>query len=216
MVTQAIKTFLYSSSGYICHLLLISSVRSCCFCPYYAHLCMKNSLGISNFLGKISSLPHSIVFLYFFSLISEKGFLISPCYSPKLCLQMGITFLFPLPFTSLLFSDICKASSDNHIVAFHFFFFGMILITPSCTILWTSAHISSRILLDLISWIYLSPLLYNHNGFKSYLNGLAVFSTSLNLSLIFAIRSSWSEPQSAPGLVFVDCVELLQLWLKIT
>ena len=26
--------------------------------------------------------------------------------------------------------------------------------------------------------------------------------------------SSWSEPQSAPGLVFADCIELLHLWLQ--
>ena len=32
-------------------------------------LCMKYSLGISNFLEKICSLSHSIVFLYFFALI---------------------------------------------------------------------------------------------------------------------------------------------------
>ena len=32
-----------------------------------------------------------------------------------------------------------------------------------------------------------------------------------NLSLKFAIRSSWSEPQSARGLVFADCIELLHL-----
>ena len=42
---------------------------------------MKYSLGISNFLEEISSLSHSIVFLYFFVLITEEGFLISPCYS---------------------------------------------------------------------------------------------------------------------------------------
>ena len=39
----------------------------------------KCSLGVSDFL-EISSLSHSIVFLYFFALIAEEGFLISPCY----------------------------------------------------------------------------------------------------------------------------------------
>ena len=34
------------------------------FCPYYAQLCMKCSLGISSFLKEISSLSHSVVFLY--------------------------------------------------------------------------------------------------------------------------------------------------------
>ena len=37
---------------------------------YCAHLCMKYSLGITNFLEEISSLSYSIVFLYFFSLCS--------------------------------------------------------------------------------------------------------------------------------------------------
>ena len=57
-----------------------------CFCwvytisvLYWAHLCMKCSLGISNFLEEITSLSHSVVFLYFFALITEDGFLISPC-----------------------------------------------------------------------------------------------------------------------------------------
>ena len=34
---------------------------------------MKSSLGISNFLEEISSLSHSVVFLYFFALIAEEG-----------------------------------------------------------------------------------------------------------------------------------------------
>ena len=50
------------------------------------HLCMKYSLGISNLLEKISSLSHSVVFLYLFALITEEGFLISPCYSLYLCI----------------------------------------------------------------------------------------------------------------------------------
>ena len=46
------------------------------------------------FLEEISSLSHSIVFLYFFALITEKGFLISPCYPLELCIQMDMSFLF--------------------------------------------------------------------------------------------------------------------------
>ena len=42
---------------------------------------MKCALGISNFLQEISSLSHSVVFLYFFALIAEEGLLISPCCS---------------------------------------------------------------------------------------------------------------------------------------
>ena len=59
---------------------------------------MKCSLGISNFLEEISGLSHSIVFLYFSALITEEGFLISPCYSLELCIQMGISFFFSFAF----------------------------------------------------------------------------------------------------------------------
>ena len=59
---------------------------------------MKCSLGISNFLEEISSLSHSIVFHYFFALITEEGFLISPCYSLELYIKMDISFLFSFAF----------------------------------------------------------------------------------------------------------------------
>ena len=32
-----------------------------------------------------------------------------------------------------------------------------------------------------------------------------IFPTFFNFSLNLVIRSSWSEPQSGPGLVFADC-----------
>src|SRR5574337_1021981 len=58
---------------------------------------MKCSFGISDFLEEISSLSHSVVFLYFFALVAEEGFLIS-CYSLELCIQMFISFLFSFAF----------------------------------------------------------------------------------------------------------------------
>ena len=147
---------------------------------------MKCSLGVSNFLEEISSLSHSIVFLYFCALITEEGFLISPCYSLELCIQMSIFSFPPLPLASLLFclfsfSLFCKASSDNHFAFLHFFFLGMVLITASCTMSRTSIHSSSGILSDLITCIYLSLSLYNCKGFQSYLNGLVVFPVFFNL-----------------------------------
>ena len=59
---------------------------------------MKCSLSSSTFLEEISSLSHSIVFLYFFALITEEGFFISPCYSLEFCIQMGISFLFSFAY----------------------------------------------------------------------------------------------------------------------
>src|SRR5574337_1554848 len=104
---------------------------------------MKCSLGISNFLEEISSLSHSIVFLYLFALIAEEGFLISLCYCLELCIQMGISFLYSFAFPSRLFTAICKASSDSHFAFLHFFFLGMVLIPVSCTMSQTSIHSSS-------------------------------------------------------------------------
>ena len=95
---------------------------------------MKCSLVISTFLEETSSLSHSIVFLYFFELITEEGFLISP-----LALLWNSAFKWeylsfsPLLLVSLLFTAICKASSDSHFAFFHFFFLGVVLIPVSCT-----------------------------------------------------------------------------------
>ena len=154
---------------YSCHLFLISSVsvRSLLFLSFYcAHLCMKYSLGSSNFLEEISSLFHSIIFLYFFALITEEGFLISSFYSLELCIQMLISFLFSFAFTSLLFTAICKASSDNHLP---------FCISFSWWWSWSLTHVQCQeplsivlqalYLSDLIPWIYLSLPLYNCKGF---------------------------------------------------
>ena len=42
-------------------------------------------------------------------------------------------------------------------------------------------------------------------------NGFPYF---LQFKSEFGIRSSWYEPQSAPSLVFAECIELLHLWLQ--
>ena len=96
---------------------------------------MKYSLGIFNFLEEISSLSHSVVFLYFFALITEDAFLSLLAIlwnSAFRCLYLSFS---PLLFTSLLFSAICKASSDSHFAFLLFFFLGMVLITTSYTML---------------------------------------------------------------------------------
>ena len=49
------------------YLLLLLGPVSVLYC---AHLSMKCSLSISDFLEEISSLSHSIVFLYFFALVA--------------------------------------------------------------------------------------------------------------------------------------------------
>ena len=92
---------------------------------------------------EISGLSHSIVFLYFFALIPEEGFLISPCYSLELCIQMDISFLFSFAFYFSSFHSYLSALSDSHFAFLHFFFLGMVLIPVSCTMSQTSVHSSS-------------------------------------------------------------------------
>ena len=94
--------------------------------PLFAHLCMKCSLGISNFLEEISSLSHSIVFFYFFLhwwlrkvLLSILAVLWNSAFK-----WVYLSFS-PLPLAFLLFSAICKTSSDNNFAFLHFFFLGM-------------------------------------------------------------------------------------------
>ena len=159
------RSFLYSSSVYSCHLFLIFLL---CYHTisvlYFAHFCVKCSLSISNFLEEPSSLSHSIVFLYFFALITEEGFLLSPCClwssaSKWVCLSLS-----PLPLASLsqLYIRPCQTT------VFPFLFLGYGL--HHC--LWYNVRkeplsivFQALCLSDLIPWISLSILLYNCKRF---------------------------------------------------
>jgi len=67
--------FVYFFCVFLPHLLnIFCSLGPYHFCPLSSHLCMKCSLGISSFLEEISSLSHSVVFLYFFALTTDEGF----------------------------------------------------------------------------------------------------------------------------------------------
>ena len=90
-----------------------ASVRSTPFLSFIVPI-FAWSVPLVSWIFLIFSLSHSIVFLYFFALIPEEGFLISPCYSLELCIQMVCLSFSPLLFASLLFTAICKASSDSH------------------------------------------------------------------------------------------------------
>ena len=104
---------------------------------------MKYSLGISNFLKEISSLSYSVVssiplywslrkaFLYLLAILWNSAF--KWVYLP----------FSPLPFASLLFSVIWKASSESSFAFLHFFFLVIVLITASCTMSCTSVHSAS-------------------------------------------------------------------------
>ena len=98
------RSFLYSSSVYSCNLLIPSAVRSIPFLSFTVPIFAWNIPFVSHFfLKEIYSLSHSMVFLYFFTLITENGFLISLCYSLELCIQMDISFLFSFAFSFSFF-----------------------------------------------------------------------------------------------------------------
>ena len=103
-------SFLYSSSVYSCHLFLISSasVRSLSFLSLILPSFAWNVPLVSLiFLEETSSLSPSLVFHYFFALITEEGFLFSPCCSLELCIQMGVSSLFSFAF--------CFSSFHNYL-----------------------------------------------------------------------------------------------------
>ena len=118
---------------------------------YWAHLFMKCSLGVSNFLEE----PRIFPILLFSSIFFFLPWSLKKAFLSLLAILWNSAFKWvylsfsPLCFTSLLFTAICKASSDSHFAFLHFFFMGMVLIPVSCTMPWTSVHSSSGTLLDL-------------------------------------------------------------------
>ena len=94
--------FLYSSSVCSCHLFLISSasVRSIPFLSFIVPIFVWNVSLVSLIFLKSSLVFPILLFLYFFALITEEGFLISPCYSLE-------------PFSSFqkMFADLCCSPS---------------------------------------------------------------------------------------------------------
>ena len=175
---------------------------------------MTWSLDSSNFLEEISSLSHSIVFLYFFALITEEDFLISPCYL-ELSLKWVYVSFSPLSFASLLFSAICKASSSNHFAFLQFFFLGMVLVTTSVKCYEHMSIILQALCLpDLIPWIYLSPSLYNDKEFElGLLQWLSGFPYFLQFKPEFCKKELiiWATVNSRS--CFCRLTELLHLWM---
>ena len=136
------RSFLYSSV-YSCYLFLISSAsfRSIPFLffiqpifswniPLVSQISLERSLVFPILLFSSISLHWSLrkAFLSLLAILWNSGF-------KWVCLSFS-----PLLFACLLFTAICKASSDNHYAFLHFFSMGMVLIPVSCTVSWTSVH----------------------------------------------------------------------------
>ena len=140
------RSFLHSSSVYSYHPFLIpsASVRSILFLSLVEPIFAWNVPLVS-----LIFLKRSLVFpILLFSSVSlhwwlRKDFLSLLAILWNSAFKCVYLCFSPLPFSSLLFSVIWKASSDIHFVFLHFFFLGMVLITASCTMSRTAIHSSS-------------------------------------------------------------------------
>ena len=149
MVIWSLRASFFCSSVYSCHLFLVSSasIRSIPFLFFVVSFVVKCFLGISNFLDENSSLSHSIISLYFFDYSLKERFFYLFIFWSLLAILWNSAFKWvylsfsPLLFASLVSSAIRKSSSDSHFGFLHFFFLGIVLITPFCSV--TNLHHSA-------------------------------------------------------------------------
>ena len=139
------RSFLHSYV-YSCHLFLISSasVRSIPFMSFIEPIFAWNVPSVS-----LIFLKRSLVFPILLLSSTSLHWSLRKAFLSLLAILWNSPFKWvyisfsPLPFTSILSSAICKVSSANYFAFLHFFFFGMVLITASCTMSQTSVHSSS-------------------------------------------------------------------------
>ena len=86
--------------------------------PWYL-IFLKRSLVFSILLSSSISFHCSV----------KKAFLSLPAILWNSAFKWVYLYFSPLPLASLLFSALCKASSDNHFPFLNLFFLGMVLIT---------------------------------------------------------------------------------------
>ena len=133
-LSESWRSLLCSSSVCSYHLFLISSasVRSIPVLSFIVPIFTWNVPLVS-----LIFLKRSLVFpILLFASISlhwslRKAFLSLLAILWKSALKWVYLSFSPLLFASLVFTAICKASSDSHFVFSHFFFLGMLLIPVS-------------------------------------------------------------------------------------
>ena len=120
------RTFLYSSSVYSYHLFSIASasIRSVSFLSFIEPIFALNIPLVS-----LIFLRRTLVFpILLFSSVSlhwslRKAFLSLLDILWNTAFRWAYLSFSPLLFTSLLFTAVCKASSESHFAFLHFFFF---------------------------------------------------------------------------------------------
>ena len=119
------RSFLYSSSVHSCHLFWKSSasVRPIPFLSFIEPIFAWNVPLVSNFIEEICCLPHPILFLYFFSLITEEVFLITPWILWNSAFKWVYLSSSPLPLL-LFFSQLFVRHPQTTILPFCISFLG--------------------------------------------------------------------------------------------
>jgi len=178
-LSRSWRSFLYSSSVYYLHLFLISSVsvRSIPFLPFIEPIFAWNFPLVSLIFLKISL---DFAFLLFSSISLHWS--LRKAFLSLLAILWNSAFKWvylsfpPLPFASLLFTAICKASSDNHFTFLQVFWMTILILMVTLRfsgdplIFWT--HRSFRYLLYAlgISWIHYLEIVNSHISEDSLLS----------------------------------------------
>ena len=152
---------------------------------------MKCSFSVSNFLEEISILSILLLSSIYLHWSLKKAFLSLLDIPWKSAFRWVYLSFSTLPFASLLFSGICKASSDKHFAFLHFFFLRIILITASYTMSWISVHSSSGTLSIKSVWLKVTISLFPPIG--------------VNAMIQFTQRK---------GILRVNCMLVNHGWLK--
>ena len=133
-LSGSLRPFLYSFL-YSCYLLIFLLLLG----PYFFCHFIVPIFAWNVHLVFLIFLTKSLVFpILLFSCISlhcslKKAFLLLAILWNSAFKWVHLSFS-PLPLAYLLFSAICKASSDNLLAFLYFFFLGMVLITASCIV----------------------------------------------------------------------------------
>ena len=172
---------------------------------------MKHSLNTSNFLEAISSLSHSIVFLFLCIVHLQLSYLFL-LFSGTL---HSVGFIFP--FIPCLFLLFFLAIFKWPVCLLYFLFFGMVLVHTSCTLSWTSIHSSSGTLSIKSNPLNLSLPLYN--GWQVVLLDFWMYHRILYWSTMFLLKNTLIKcGDSFMGFpymwsfVSLDAFKILFLW----
>ena len=148
-LSGSLRYLLYSFSVYSYHLFLISSA-SVIFIPSLSFIVpiFEWNVPLVSLIFLNGCLLFPIILFSFISLhwSLKKAFLSFLAILWNSAFKWEYLSFSPLLFTSILFTAICKAFSDNHFAFLYFFFLGMVLITASCKMSWTLSIVLQALL----------------------------------------------------------------------